>query len=77
MALAYCFKVLNETSDVELTHYAAYLAKHPPQYEALIHEPSAWSCAHGVGRWSENCGCVIDQPTLENKNGVRFKTRRF
>ena len=60
MALAYCFKVLNETSDVELTHYAAYLAKHPPQYEALIHEPSAWSCAHGVGRWSANCGCVID-----------------
>jgi hypothetical protein len=20
--------------------------------------PSAWSCAHGLGRWSEDCGCV-------------------
>ena len=70
MALAYCFKVLNESPDVELTHYASYLNTHPPQYEALVHEPSAWSCAHGVGRWSQNCGCHIN-PKNKNKQEWR------
>ena len=60
VALAYCIKTLREDSDVVLTNYASYLAEHPPAWEAQIHEPSAWSCAHGVGRWSANCGCVID-----------------
>jgi alpha-amylase/alpha-mannosidase (GH57 family) len=60
MALAYCLKTLSENTDVELTNFASYLASHPPAWEAEIHEPSAWSCAHGVGRWSHNCGCVID-----------------
>lgn len=75
MALAYCFKVLNECEDVTLTHYAAYLDKHPPHFEALIHEPSAWSCAHGVGRWSRNCGCVID-PANAGKQEWRVILRR-
>ncbi|MEZ5257616.1 MAG: DUF3536 domain-containing protein [Ilumatobacteraceae bacterium] len=22
--------------------------------------PSAWSCAHGIGRWTEHCGCATD-----------------
>jgi alpha-amylase/alpha-mannosidase (GH57 family) len=60
MALAYCLRTLSESTEVEITNYASYLAHHPPAWEAEIHEPSAWSCAHGVGRWSENCGCVID-----------------
>lgn len=28
----------------------------PPAYEAQV-RMSAWSCAHGVGRWSRDCGC--------------------
>lgn len=27
-----------------------------PTHEVRVHE-SAWSCAHGVGRWREDCGC--------------------
>ncbi len=39
------------------TNPAAFLARHPATFEARIHEPSAWSCAHGVGRWKDDCGC--------------------
>jgi alpha-amylase/alpha-mannosidase (GH57 family) len=29
---------------------------HPPTHEARV-LTSAWSCAHGVGRWRDDCGC--------------------
>lgn len=57
MALAYALKYIEEKKLAKLTNYGEYLAKHAPQYEAEIHEGSAWSCSHGVGRWKENCGC--------------------
>ncbi len=60
MALAFALKALLADPEVELTHYAAYLARHPATWEVRIIEPSSWSCAHGVGRWSDNCGCAID-----------------
>ncbi|UCF66844.1 MAG: DUF3536 domain-containing protein, partial [Acidobacteriota bacterium] len=30
----------------------------PPTHEARLHEPSSWSCPHGVGRWERDCGCA-------------------
>ncbi|MEC7984670.1 MAG: DUF3536 domain-containing protein [Myxococcota bacterium] len=60
VALAYCLKTLVDQEGIEITNYASYLSEHPPVMEAEIHAPSSWSCAHGVGRWSRNCGCVID-----------------
>jgi alpha-amylase/alpha-mannosidase (GH57 family) len=57
MALAYALKFIEQQKLAKLTNYGEYLAKHPPEFETEIHEGSAWSCSHGVGRWKENCGC--------------------
>jgi alpha-amylase/alpha-mannosidase (GH57 family) len=57
MALAWALKELDQSDDVHLTNYGEYLENHPPKYEAAIHEKSAWSCSHGVGRWNRDCGC--------------------
>lgn len=57
MALSYALKYLEETEQIRITNYGEYLSRHPIVYEAEIHGPSAWSCAHGVERWRSNCGC--------------------
>lgn len=57
MALAYALHTIESNPDVHLTIYGEHLEKHPPTHEVEIHQPSAWSCPHGVGRWKENCGC--------------------
>lgn len=57
MALAYILKKRAKEVGFVITNYAEYLEKHPPEYEAVIKEPSSWSCFHGVSRWSDDCGC--------------------
>ncbi|MBK8942174.1 MAG: DUF3536 domain-containing protein [Polyangiaceae bacterium] len=57
MALAYALRRFERDPGVTLTNYAAFLAGHPATDEATIVENSSWSCAHGVGRWSADCGC--------------------
>jgi alpha-amylase/alpha-mannosidase (GH57 family) len=57
MALAYALRQIEESNLARLTNYGEYLEKHPPAAEVQIHEKSAWSCAHGVGRWMDDCGC--------------------
>jgi alpha-amylase/alpha-mannosidase (GH57 family) len=44
------------------TSYAAWLADNPPvdEVEIVGGQGTAWSCAHGVGRWSRDCGCSTD-----------------
>lgn len=56
MALAWALGAHTQ-QDVKITNYGEYLATHEPQYEVKIHEKSAWSCSHGVGRWCSDCGC--------------------
>ena len=48
--------------DFEITNLGHYLEMNPPQFEVILKsgpngEGTAWSCAHGVGRWSRDCGC--------------------
>ncbi len=57
MGLAYALHKLSQDPNIRLTNYGEFLELHPPEWEAEIHEKSAWSCAHGVGRWSLDCGC--------------------
>jgi len=60
--LAYLLQLEAPPRGITLTTYGAYLAEHPPQMEVELKpgpngEGTAWSCAHGVGRWARNCGC--------------------
>lgn len=57
MALAYALHHIEERGLAKLINYGQYLELHPPQYEVEIHDKTAWSCAHGLGRWERDCGC--------------------
>ena len=58
MALAYVLaQGREERNGLGLTNPGAYLAANVPTHRAVLHEPSSWSCAHGVERWRSDCGC--------------------
>jgi alpha-amylase/alpha-mannosidase (GH57 family) len=57
MALAYSLDDIAAKKLATITNYGEYLEKHPPTHEVEIFENTSWSCAHGVARWRENCGC--------------------
>lgn len=60
-ALAWALPVAAPEAGVEVTTVAAHVAAHPPTWQAEVWV-SAWSCAHGVGRWSADCGCTTGGP---------------
>lgn len=57
MALAYAMHHIQQHKLAVITNYGDYLEKHAPKMEAQIYENSSWSCAHGVERWRNDCGC--------------------
>jgi alpha-amylase/alpha-mannosidase (GH57 family) len=57
MALAYALDYIESNGLAKVTNYAQFLELNPPEHEVEIVGDTAWSCVHGVGRWSSNCGC--------------------
>ncbi len=57
MALSYVLRIRAQDEGFCITNYANYLDKEPVEYEVEIKPVSSWSCAHGVGRWNDDCGC--------------------
>ncbi len=57
MALAYAMKLRVKDAGFTVTNYAEYLEKYKSDWEVEIKPVSSWSCSHGVGRWSDDCGC--------------------
>jgi hypothetical protein len=57
MALSYALQHIEAEGLAQITNYGEFLAKHPPIHEVEVLERTAWSCVHGVGRWSYDCGC--------------------
>ena len=60
MALAYAQEQLEARGDCRLTNVASWLSRNPATVKGRLVERSSWSCPHGVGRWSEDCGCKMD-----------------
>ncbi len=57
MALAYALDFIENSESVRLTNYGEFLEKHPPVHEVDIFDDRSWSCAHGIERWRDDCGC--------------------
>jgi len=58
--LAYAFTQEFPQRGWTVTNYAHYLSLNPPEWEVVLKPVTAWSCAHGVDRWQEDCGCGGD-----------------
>jgi alpha-amylase/alpha-mannosidase (GH57 family) len=62
LCLAHALEVEAKQARFTITNYGEYLDHNTPELEVQIEqgvseEGSSWSCAHGVGRWQDNCGC--------------------
>lgn len=55
--LAYAFTEEFPRQGWKVTNFAHYLSLNPPTWEVELKPVTAWSCAHGVDRWQDNCGC--------------------
>lgn len=65
-ALAYALAREAAGRGFHVTNYGELLERTPLQWDVQIDpgergEGTAWSCAHGVGRWMRDCGCHMGQ----------------
>jgi len=56
--LAYLVRNGAPSYGFEVCTLERYMLLHPATREVTLHEPSAWSCGHGVARWSSGCECT-------------------
>ncbi len=62
LCLAHALTMEAPEAGLDITNYGAYLDHHKPEFEVEIDsgpagQGTSWSCIHGVGRWSHDCGC--------------------
>jgi len=58
MALAWALtQVEAGWQSTRLTNYAEFRAKVPATWDVQLAEDTSWSCAHGIARWRDDCGC--------------------
>ena len=58
MALAWALSQVEQGwNGTRLTNYAEFRALVPATWEIQLSENTSWSCAHGISRWREDCGC--------------------
>jgi hypothetical protein len=69
MALAAALRAIERAGVAALVNYGQFLEAHPPGDEAEIAEDTSWSCAHGLGRWKEDCGCRLVAGTRQGWRG--------
>jgi len=58
-SLAYAFVQEFPQRGWIVTNFAHYLSMYPPEWEVMLKPVTAWSCAHGVDRWQDDCGCGV------------------
>jgi hypothetical protein len=42
---------------IEPVNHARFLKLFPPPHEVRVRPNTSWTCAHGLGRWTRDCGC--------------------
>ena len=62
LCLAHALGIEATQAGFWITNYGEYLDRNPPELlveidNGLQGEGSSWSCVHGVGRWTRDCGC--------------------
>jgi alpha-amylase/alpha-mannosidase (GH57 family) len=62
LGLAHALEIEAREQGFWVTNFGEFLDHHPAQFEVEIKagpggEGTAWSCAHGIGRWRRDCGC--------------------
>jgi alpha-amylase/alpha-mannosidase (GH57 family) len=55
--LAFAFRYEFPHRGWTVTNFAHYLSINQPTWEVELKPITAWSCAHGVDRWQDDCGC--------------------
>lgn len=64
LALASMLDRVRQDATVEIVGAEAVAAL-PAAGDATLVSPTSWSCAHGIGRWQEDCGCRMDPYTSQ------------
>ncbi|MDQ5837855.1 MAG: DUF3536 domain-containing protein [Acidobacteriota bacterium] len=66
-SIAYALEEEAARRNLRVTNYGEFLEGHAPAFEVRLRpdpegQGTAWSCTHGLGRWTRDCGCHASAP---------------